>query len=163
MERAAKDDFIVVEDDYEFEMSFLTPPSPALKSLDNEGRVIHIGSFSKSLFPGLRLGYMVGNAGLHQARRGPCGPQCCATRRVMCSARLPPLCRLGHYDALIKRTATAFKRTAAHHVAGAFADHGLEIAWPAAATAGPAFWMRAPDGIDTRGIWRHGFCGKTAS
>jgi DNA-binding transcriptional MocR family regulator len=51
----------VVEDDYEFEMSFLNPPAPALKSLDEEGRVIYVGSFSKSLFPGLRLGYIVGS------------------------------------------------------------------------------------------------------
>ena len=32
LKRAARDDFLVVEDDYEFEMSFMTPPSPALKS-----------------------------------------------------------------------------------------------------------------------------------
>ena len=52
---------LIVEDDYEFEMSFLSPPSPALKSLDRDGRVIYVGSFSKSLFPGLRLGYLVGS------------------------------------------------------------------------------------------------------
>jgi len=61
LEQAARDDFLVIEDDYEFEMSFISPPSPALKSLDKDGRVIHIGSFSKSLFPGLRLGYIVGS------------------------------------------------------------------------------------------------------
>ena len=54
-------DALIVEDDYEFEMSFLKPPSPALKSLDTDGRVIYVGSFSKSLFPGLRLGYLVGS------------------------------------------------------------------------------------------------------
>ena len=44
--QAADDkDFLIVEDDYEFEMSFLKPPSPALKSLDRAGRVIYIGSF----------------------------------------------------------------------------------------------------------------------
>ncbi len=59
LRRADAQDFLVIEDDYEFEMSFLEPPSPALKSLDAGGRVIYIGSFSKSLFPGLRIGYMV--------------------------------------------------------------------------------------------------------
>ncbi len=52
LQRAEEKDLLVVEDDYEFEMSFLRPPSPALKSLDRGGRVIHVGSFSKSVFPG---------------------------------------------------------------------------------------------------------------
>ncbi|MFT6075131.1 MAG: GntR family transcriptional regulator/MocR family aminotransferase, partial [Yoonia sp.] len=62
LEKAEADDFVIVEDDYEFEMSFLNAPSPSLKSLDKNGRVIYVGSFSKSLFPGLRLGYLVGPA-----------------------------------------------------------------------------------------------------
>ena len=45
-------DALVVEDDYEFEISSKKSASPALKSLDSEGRVIYVGSFSKSLFPG---------------------------------------------------------------------------------------------------------------
>ena len=56
LEAAEKEGFIVVEDDYEFEMSFLKPASPALKSLDSGGRVVYAGSFSKSVFPGLRSG-----------------------------------------------------------------------------------------------------------
>ena len=62
LEKAEAEDFVIVEDDYEFEMSFLKSPSPSLKSLDKNGRVIYVGSFSKSLFPGLRLGYLVGPA-----------------------------------------------------------------------------------------------------
>ena len=58
-------DALIVEDDYEFEMAFLNAPSPSLKSLDRDGRVIYVGSFSKSIFPGLRLGYLVGSAPLH--------------------------------------------------------------------------------------------------
>ena len=45
-------------------MSFLAPPLPALKTLDRDGRVLYVGSFSKSLFPGLRLGYLVARAPL---------------------------------------------------------------------------------------------------
>src|SRR5690606_23630466 len=62
--RAASHDFLNVEDDSDFEMSYLAPPAPALKSHDRAGRVIYIGSLSKSLSPGLRIGYMVAPAPL---------------------------------------------------------------------------------------------------
>ena len=49
----------VIEDDYESEVSFNKTPPRALKSLDRSGNVIYLGSLSKSLLPGLRLGYLV--------------------------------------------------------------------------------------------------------
>ena len=49
----------IVEDDYDCEFHHRGVPPPALKSLDRGGRVIYVGSFSKVLFPGLRLGYLV--------------------------------------------------------------------------------------------------------
>lgn len=146
LERAGNDNFIVVEDDYEFEMSFLRPPSPALKSLDQEGRVIHIGSFSKSLFPGLRLGYLVGSA-----------PFIREARRLRATVlRHPPghiqrtaayFMSLGHYDALIKRTARAFAARR-RIMADAIEENGLMIA--GGGNGGSSFWMRAPKGVDTR-------------
>jgi GntR family transcriptional regulator / MocR family aminotransferase len=49
----------VVEDDYAGEFRYEGSPIPALKSLDQDDRVFYIGTFSKTLFPGLRLGYLV--------------------------------------------------------------------------------------------------------
>lgn len=49
----------IVEDDYDSELRYSGAPLPALKSLDQQGRVLYAGSFSKVLFPGLRLGYLV--------------------------------------------------------------------------------------------------------
>ena len=49
----------VIEDDYDSEYRFEGQPVPALQSLDNHGNVIVIGSFSKTLFPSLRVGYVV--------------------------------------------------------------------------------------------------------
>jgi GntR family transcriptional regulator/MocR family aminotransferase len=49
----------VVEDDYDSEFRYRGQPLAALKSQDGDDRVIHAGSFSKMLFPGLRLGYLV--------------------------------------------------------------------------------------------------------
>lgn len=49
----------IVEDDYDSEFRFDSRPVPALLSLDQNSRVIYVGSFSKSLYPGLRLGFLV--------------------------------------------------------------------------------------------------------
>jgi GntR family transcriptional regulator / MocR family aminotransferase len=49
----------VVEDDYDGEFRYDSKPLPALKSLDERDRVLYVGSFSKVMFPGLRLGYLV--------------------------------------------------------------------------------------------------------
>jgi GntR family transcriptional regulator / MocR family aminotransferase len=49
----------VIEDDYDSEFRYTSRPLPALKSLDLDERVLYAGSFSKVLFPALRLGYLV--------------------------------------------------------------------------------------------------------
>lgn len=49
----------IIEDDYDSEFRYGSRPLPALKSLDEHGRVLYVGSFSKVLFPGLRLGYLI--------------------------------------------------------------------------------------------------------
>jgi GntR family transcriptional regulator/MocR family aminotransferase len=49
----------VIEDDYDSEFRFDTRPIGALQGLDNSARVIYIGTFSKVLFPSLRIGYIV--------------------------------------------------------------------------------------------------------
>ena len=146
LQAASTRDFVIVEDDYEFEMSFLKSVSPSLKSLDREGRVIYAGSFSKSIFPGLRLGYLVGpEAFIREAR---------ALRVTV--LRHPPghvqrtsayFLSLGHYDALINRMRQTFRRRRTI-MDDAIREHGLRMA-PQAGFGGSSVWMRAPDHVDT--------------
>ena len=49
----------IVEDDYASEFRYSGPPLASLQGLDGGERVIYVGTFNKSLFPGLRLGYLV--------------------------------------------------------------------------------------------------------
>ena len=56
---AARSGAFVIEDDYDSEYRFEGPPVPALQSLDQHSSVLFTGSFSKTLFPALRLGYVV--------------------------------------------------------------------------------------------------------
>ncbi|GGH33847.1 transcriptional regulator, GntR family [Cribrihabitans marinus] len=151
LDRAEEIDAMIVEDDYEFELSFLGAPSPALKSIDRDGRVIYVGSFSKSLFPGLRLGYLVGSEPFIREAR--------ALRSMV--LRHPPghiqrtaayFLSLGHYDAQIRRmSATLLQRRQA--LEAAIAAHGLTIAGRGV-YGGSSLWMRAPEGVDTADLAR---------
>lgn len=49
----------IVEDDYDSEFRYGRPPLPSLQGLDAHGRVIYLATFSKVIYPGLRLAYMV--------------------------------------------------------------------------------------------------------
>lgn len=149
LEAAQQQGFVIVEDDYEFEMSFLKPVAPALKSLDRGGRVIYAGSFSKSVFPGLRLGYLVGPPGFIAEAR--------ALRGLM--LKHPPghiqrtmayFLGLGHYDALVNRMKGAYRRRR-QGMAEAIAAEGLEVAGQGG-FGGSSFWMRAPEGVDTEAL-----------
>jgi GntR family transcriptional regulator / MocR family aminotransferase len=64
LEWAAQEKVWVIEDDYLSELQLKGRATPALASLDRAGRVIHIGSFSKTVTPALRLGFVVAPAAL---------------------------------------------------------------------------------------------------
>ncbi|MHB8618057.1 MAG: MocR-like pyridoxine biosynthesis transcription factor PdxR [Chloroflexota bacterium] len=73
LSQADRSGTVIVEDDYDSELRYLGSPSPALKGLDENGRVVYLGTFSKFLAPGLRLGFVVADpeliAHLREERR----------------------------------------------------------------------------------------------
>jgi GntR family transcriptional regulator/MocR family aminotransferase len=66
---AARQGAAIIEDDYDSEFRFTGHPVEPLHSLDRDGRVIYAGSFSKSMLPTLRLGFLVTPPSLRQALR----------------------------------------------------------------------------------------------
>ncbi len=139
-------DFLIVEDDYECETSYLDRPAPALRSMDSDGRVVYVASFSKVLAPGLRLGYIVANAGFIRRAR--------ALRRAMLNH--PPLnnqrsaaffLSLGHYDALMLRMARTFqeRRTALRDALNFYRSVSIKIT---PEVGGTTWWVRLPDDFD---------------
>ena len=59
LEYAARHGSWIFEDDYDGEFRYDGRPLAALRSLDRQGRVIYVGTFSKAIFPALRLGYLL--------------------------------------------------------------------------------------------------------
>lgn len=56
---ADEQDAVIIEDDYDAEIRLQGPPLAPMKSVDRSGRVVYLGTFSKYLAPGLRMGYVV--------------------------------------------------------------------------------------------------------
>lgn len=106
---ARERDFLVIEDDYESEQNYLGNNHPSLKSFDDSGRVIYLGSLTKTLLPGLRLGFIAADPVLiHELR---------ALRRYI--YRHPPsnnqrtlalFLSMGHYDAHARRLRDSLAR-----------------------------------------------------
>ena len=100
--------FFVIEDDYECESNFKANPTPALKSMDRSGRVVYVGSFSKTLAPGLRIGFIVAPQPLIQEAH--------AIRRLMLrnvpqnnQRALALFISRGHYNTLVKKQNRIFE------------------------------------------------------
>lgn len=146
LSKAANDGFVIVEDDYEFEISFGNATTPALKAIDETGSVVYVGSFSKSLFPGLRLGYIVADKEFIKEAR--------ALRGLV--LRHPPghiqrtaayFLSLGYYDSQINRMARTYRRRRTE-MQTAMRECGLGNG-DIAANGGSSFWIKAPNGVDT--------------
>jgi GntR family transcriptional regulator/MocR family aminotransferase len=98
----------VIEDDYDSEFRYGTRPVPCLHGLDVDGRVIYVGSFSKTLFPALRLGFVILPADLHDTVM--------AARRAadlhppaIDQAVLADLIAEGHFDRHLRRMRAAYR------------------------------------------------------
>jgi GntR family transcriptional regulator/MocR family aminotransferase len=144
---AEENDILVIEDDYESEINFVGDPTPALKSLDASERVIYVGSLSKTLAPGLRIGYMVASRPLIEEAR--------ALRRLM--VRHPPannqrivalFLSMGHHDSLIHRLSETYKNR--WQVMGDALNRHLPESSRIPSFGGTSYWVEGPTGLDTR-------------
>ncbi len=139
---ATENKFVIVEDDYETENNFFTTkPIPPLKSLDKHNRVIYVGSLSKTLAPGLRLGYLIGPSEfIHEAR---------ALRRLM-MRHMPAnnqqiialFIKRGHHDSLIHRMHNEFKQR--WKIMDKSLNKYLNKWVDYYSSGGTSFWIRGP-------------------
>ncbi|RPH64634.1 MAG: PLP-dependent aminotransferase family protein [Burkholderiales bacterium] len=146
IELAAASDCVLIEDDFEPDSSYEGNPTPALKSLDLAGRVVYVGSLSKTLAPGIRLGCIVGPAELVAELR--------RLRRLM--LRHPPTAGQralalfladGHFDSLARRLRGIW-RERARRLAQAIDLHLPDWRYTLP-RGGSALWARLPADLDT--------------
>lgn len=72
----------LIEDDYDSEFRYRGKPIPSLQASDQAGRVIYMGTFSKSIAPAIRVGYMVLPVSLLDAYRKNCGCYASTVSRI---------------------------------------------------------------------------------
>ncbi len=92
----------IVEDDYDSEFRFSGQPIPSLQGMEQDAPVIYIGTFSKTLYPGLRMGYVVVPrtlAGAFQRGHG----ELYRAGHLMTQAAVAELMQSGEYAAHIRR------------------------------------------------------------
>ncbi len=147
LEWASKCGGWIIEDDYDSEYRYEGHPIASLQGLDNRGRVLYVGSFSKVLFPSLRLGYLIAPPSLVDV----------FTKARLAHDHSPPMLTQavttdfiveGHFARHIRqmRTVYAERQAALLEAAGAFLGHMLTVdAKPAGLHA--MAWLN--EGIDS--------------
>ena len=152
LELARKRDVVLFEDDHESELNFSGKPLPALKSLDTDGRVIYLGSLSKTLAHGLRIGFIVGPAELVRELR--------ALRRLI--MRHPPtnnahiaslFIAQGYHDAFIRKLNTTY-RERREALVDAFAAW-LPRFQITPSLGGSGAWIKGPEGLNCQDLAKH--------
>lgn len=142
---AKQKDCLIIEDDYEAEMNYLAQSSPPMRAMDREQRVIYVGSFSKTLSPGIRLGFIVAHPDIIREAR--------IVRGTM--FRHPPtllqetiaiFIRLGYYDAHLRNIERRYKKRW-QAMRDAIATH-LPMLEYTRNMGGTSFWLTGPPDFD---------------
>lgn len=99
----------IIEDDFDSEFRYNTKPIPSLQSIDREGRVIYMGTFSKALSAGLRVGYLVLPSSLLPAfEKAYRGVQC--TVPTLIQQILSRFIAEGHWERHIRKLCQIYKK-----------------------------------------------------
>jgi GntR family transcriptional regulator/MocR family aminotransferase len=143
----------VLEDDYDSEFRFSGPPISSLAGLDTQGRVLYLGSFSKVLYPGLKLGYMVVPKGLAAAfKRAHYDLN--RPGQMPVQAALAEFIDMGHFAAALRKARQSYAQRR-HSLLAALQPCLGPRAQITGAEQGLHLCLRLPDGVDDRELAMH--------
>jgi GntR family transcriptional regulator/MocR family aminotransferase len=137
----------IVEDDYDSEFRFSGHPIPAMQGLETDAPVIYIGTFSKTLFPGLRVGYMVLPRALAEPFR-TAHADLYREGHSITQVALAELINQGQYAAHIRRMRVIYARRRALLAALIVRHLGPEYLDPQSSNAGLHLVLRLPNGTN---------------
>jgi GntR family transcriptional regulator/MocR family aminotransferase len=140
----------VLEDDYDSELRYEGPPVAALKTLDRAGQVIYVGTFSKVLFPGLRVGYVVAAPPLLE-KMMLARWNADVTTNVVAQAALAHLLATGGLTRHLKRIRAVYaaRLAAMLETLAATMPEGTEWTRP---RGGHSVWLTPPPATDTAAL-----------
>lgn len=147
LELARRQGSWIVEDDYDSEFRFSGQPIPSLQGLESDAPVVYIGTFSKTLYPGLRMGYMVLPAPIAAAFQ-TAHAELYRAGHLMTQATVAEFMQAGDYAAHIRRMRPLYARRRAM-LAGLIERYlGPGALHEHASNAGLHLVLRLPDGCD---------------
>jgi GntR family transcriptional regulator/MocR family aminotransferase len=148
LEWASRSGAWIIEDDYDSEYRYAGRPLAAMQGLDQEGRVIYLGTFSKVMFPSLRMGYLVAPPDMVEAFAAARGVLSRFTPS-MDQAALADFINEGHFARHIRRMRTLYAERQAVLVETSRRElDGLLEVEPHEAGIHLVGWL--PEGIDDR-------------
>jgi 2-aminoadipate transaminase len=142
---ASKFDFILFEDDPYVELRFAGDPLPTMLSMDTDGHVVYASSFSKTVCPGIRVGYLVGPAELiAETRKIATGTY--ISPSMVSQSIVAEFCRSGAIDRSIETVKHALRER--RDVLCAALERELPDARFVVPEGGYFLWVDLPDGTD---------------
>lgn len=147
LEWAASGGGWIVEDDYLSELQLTGRAAPALASLDRHGRVIYVGTFSKTVSPSLRLGFMVVPPAL-ASKMGDVAAALAPAASVASQLALAEFMRKGHYLRHLRKMKRMYRARAVA------LQQTLPVPAEAVTMAGLALLLHLPRGCDDVAIVR---------
>ena len=150
IELAGRYNVAILEDDFVGELRYDGRVQPALKALDPGGRVLYVGTFSKLLMPGLRVGFIVAEGPIYQLLAGQKRVNDLMTSTLTQRA-LEVYVTIGRYQAHVRRSCQVYRRRRDAIVAA------IERHLPADAAVTPPqgglfVWLRLPAGASAAAL-----------